>query len=336
VDAIPFVAKVVSLMGLDEKGRASALQEVSLLKGLSRHPNLIAYRDSFEITEAGILYIVMTLAEDGDLRAAVTESQAAKRFLPEPIVLSWVRQTLSGLQHLHGQSVCHRDLKSSNLFLSGGRRNILIGDFGISKVLESTAFASSVVGTPAYMSPELMRNERYDFHVDMWAMGCICFELCTLQLPFITRSLLELAQMVIEKDPAWCFWEGNDFSEEIFEVTRRLLLKDVDSRPSATQLLDEPFFCEGGSGALPVPEEAWDVLARKPGLGASVKRDTQSPPLSQLTTAETGDSLSSQSSKGAWSLTPSTDCAMDSSGGCSASDCDSTPLQGLTAAPGVF
>merc|ERR1740121_3148265 len=122
-----------------------------------------------------MLYIVMSLAEDGDLRRAVLEAQ---------VVLTWVRQTLFGLEHLHSQGVVHRDLKSSNIFLCEGHRRVRIGDFGISRVLESTDFASSCVGTPAYMSPELMRNESYDYHVDMWAAGCVCFELCALHLPF--------------------------------------------------------------------------------------------------------------------------------------------------------
>merc|ERR1719284_180207 len=143
----------------------------------------------------------MTLAEDGDLRRVVTEFQAAQALFPEPVVLSWTRQTLEGLKLLHSQGVVHRDLKSSNIFLCEGRRRIRIGDFGISKVLESTNFASTCVGTPAYMSPELMRNERYDYHVDMWALGCISYELCTLSLPFAAGSLVELACQVMETVP---------------------------------------------------------------------------------------------------------------------------------------
>merc|ERR550534_2023896 len=70
--AEPYVAKVVSLISLDAKGRASAQQEVSLLRGLSAHPNLIAYRQSF-MEEPGQLFIVMSLADGGDLRCAVQE-----------------------------------------------------------------------------------------------------------------------------------------------------------------------------------------------------------------------------------------------------------------------
>jgi len=253
-----YVAKVVSLLGLDAKGRASAQQEVSLLKGLSANPNLIAYRQSF-MEEAGQLYIVMSLADGGDLRCVVAECIRRNSLLPEPVVLSWVRQTLSGLGHLHVQGVVHRDLKSSNIFLCQRRRLVRIGDFGISRVLESTAFATSCVGTPAYMSPELMRSERYDHHVDMWAMGCISFELCTLKLPFLASSLLDLAMQVLEADPTWSLW-AEEYSEELRFIAARLLHKDPEARPNAADLLMEPLFGPGGRGSFDPPEQVWSMI----------------------------------------------------------------------------
>jgi len=255
--AEPHVAKVISLITLDETGRSRAQQEVSLLKALSTHPNLIAYRESF-LQEPGNLYIIMSLADGGDLRCVVKECQVQKVAIPEPIVLSWIKQTLSGLQHLHGQGVVHRDLKSSNIFLCQGRQRVRIGDFGISRVLESTAFATSCVGTPAYMSPELMRNERYDFHVDMWALGCICFELSTLKVPFSATSLLELACQVMEAEPTWSCWTS--CSEELCCVARRLLMKDASARPSAKQLLGEALFEDGGRASYAIPESLWRVV----------------------------------------------------------------------------
>lgn len=300
-NAQAYVAKAVTLTGLDAKQRASAQQEVSLLKGLAAHAHLIAFRDSF-MDESGILFMVMSLAEDGDLRTVVTESQAAKRTIPEPVIFTWIRQTLSGLDHLHSQGVLHRDLKSSNIFLCEGRRRIRIGDFGISRVLESTCFASSCVGTPAYMSPELMRNERYNYHVDMWALGCICFELCTLNLPFSARSLVELAQKVIQAEPAWTLWDG--FSD-LRNITHRLLDKDVAVRPSASALLAEPLFSFGGRATVVPSEEDWLVLRSRPtasGGSRSPEKRIPQVPMSQLTTAVTKESLSS--SDGVWTTTP--------------------------------
>jgi serine/threonine protein kinase len=307
-----FVAKVVALTGLDAKGRASAQQEVSLLKGLATHSNLIAYRESF-MGEAGMLYIVMSLAEDGDLRRVVTDMQVARRLLPEPVVLTWFRQTLDGLRFLHSQGVVHRDLKSSNIFLCEARRRIRIGDFGISRVLESTSFATSVVGTPAYMSPELMRNERYDYHVDMWALGCIMFELCTLSLPWRATSLVDLATQVMEKEPEWHLWADKGFSEELRDVTRRLLEKEVSRRPTSVALIEEPLFvAPTGRAAQPVPEEAW--IGVTPGVPEEQvspdKRFSQTQLSDATTDASSHMNASSEdalSSRARWTSTPSMD-----------------------------
>lgn len=267
-----FVAKVVCLSGLDAQGQAGAQQEVSLLKGLSAHPNLIAYKQSF-LEDGGLLFIVMSLAEDGDLCRVVREAQVAKRMLPETMVLTWLRQTLLGLEHLHQQGVVHRDLKSSNIFLCEGRRRIRIGDFGISTVLQSTAYASSCVGTPAYMSPELMRNERYDFHVDMWALGCICFELCSLDLPFAAASLLQLAMQVMDSEPAWDKLEGR--SEQLIYVNHWLLQKDVKNRPTASRVLEESLFAEGGAADVGPSEEEWLSLSVPEMFSSTEKRRAQ-------------------------------------------------------------
>jgi serine/threonine protein kinase len=240
--------------------------------------------------------------------------EVARKALPEPVILSWMGQTLAGLSHLHGQGVVHRDLKSSNIFLCEQRRRIRIGDFGISRVLESTAFASSCVGTPAYMSPELMRNERYDCHVDMWALGCISYELVTLDLPFMASSLLDLVFQVVETEPDWSKWQT--CSEELRAVTQRLLCKDVSVRPTADDILEESLFGEDGRAAMNVPQEVWAVVAPIPemdekSISEPHRRTGDSTP-SELTTAGTGTgsqgmgALSSDggTERGSWQSAP--------------------------------
>lgn len=251
---------------------------------MSAHPNLIAYKQSF-LEDGGLLFIIMTLAEDGDLCRVVGEAQVARRVLPETAVLTWLRQTLLGLEHLHNQGVVHRDLKSSNIFLCDGRRGIRIGDFGISTVLQSTAFASSCVGTPAYMSPELMRNERYDFHVDMWALGCICFELCSLDLPFAAASLLQLAMQVMDSEPAWEKLEGR--SEELINANRWLLQKEVTNRPTASCLLQGPLFVAGGRASLGPSEEEWLSLVAPDLDGGCDKRSQATASTAALSGSDT-------------------------------------------------
>eukprot|EP00931_Biecheleriopsis_adriatica_P115761 TRINITY_DN91514_c0_g1_i1.p1 TRINITY_DN91514_c0_g1~~TRINITY_DN91514_c0_g1_i1.p1 ORF type:complete len:363 (-),score=68.91 TRINITY_DN91514_c0_g1_i1:61-1149(-) len=250
-------AKVVNLAGLDDQGRLHADQEVSFLKGIGTHPNLISYLESFLMENR--LVIIMSLAENGDLRCVVKELQASPpRRIPEPLILSWLHQTLAGLSFMHSQAVMHRDLKTSNIFLSAGRRRLQIGDFGISRMLESMTHAESCVGTPAYMAPEIMRNENYDFHADMWAVGCITYELCTLKMPFKTESLLELFIQVTEAEPAWS--DFNTYSDDLLDLTKRLLSKTALDRPGSTELLSDPSSPWGPQALEAVPEELWKVV----------------------------------------------------------------------------
>ena len=81
------------------------------------------------------------------------------------------------LLFLHKQKILHRDLKTQNIFLKGDR--LKLGDFGIAKVLDDTKdFANTCIGTPYYMSPELFKNEPYSYKSDVWAFGCIIYEMC--------------------------------------------------------------------------------------------------------------------------------------------------------------
>ena len=84
------------------------------------------------------------------------------------------------LAYVHGRKVIHRDIKTQNVFLTSSN-TVKVGDFGISKVLESTTQkAMTVVGTPYYMAPEACLSEPYTSKSDVWALGCIVYELCTL------------------------------------------------------------------------------------------------------------------------------------------------------------
>ena len=145
----------------------------------------------------------------------------------------------------------HRDIKLTNIFLTGNN-TIKLGDFGISRVLESTQEAAmTVVGTPYYMSPEVCESKPYTFKSDVWALGCVLYELCTLEHPFQADNLLGLVYKIVREEPKPI---QDVYSQELHDIVNLLLTKDVNLRPTIQQLLKidyvrqfmEDFISKGG------------------------------------------------------------------------------------------
>ena len=123
-------------------------------------------------------------------------------FFLEHEVMAWFVQLCLAMEHVHGHKILHRDLKTGNVFLS--RRGVVkLGDFGLSTVLANTlAVANTVCGTPYCFSPELCSNKDYDTKSDVWAMGCILYELCALQYPFEAPNMKKLVDVILKGEYA--------------------------------------------------------------------------------------------------------------------------------------
>lgn len=120
--------------------------------------------------------------EGGDLAAVIKERKEANKPFSEDELMQWFVQLCLALKHIHENRILHRDLKASNVFLTA-RNCVKLGDFGISKVLEGTLEAAmTVVGTPYYMSPEVCQSKPYTLKSDIWALGCLLYEMCTLHV----------------------------------------------------------------------------------------------------------------------------------------------------------
>lgn len=120
------------------------------------------------------------------------------------------------------------------MFLTGSK-TIKVGDFGISKVLDHTTQAAmTVVGTPYYMAPESCQSEPYTSKSDIWALGVILYELCTLRQPFQADNLLGLVFKIVQDNPAPI---PETYSPELQELVTKLLNKDQTQRPSAAEIL---------------------------------------------------------------------------------------------------
>eukprot|EP00927_Polykrikos_kofoidii_P061613 TRINITY_DN56446_c0_g1_i1.p1 TRINITY_DN56446_c0_g1~~TRINITY_DN56446_c0_g1_i1.p1 ORF type:complete len:459 (-),score=77.81 TRINITY_DN56446_c0_g1_i1:75-1451(-) len=227
------------LHGQGDGKEEGPLQEVFLLRSL-QHPHVVKYVETWCVDmqqNLRRLTLVMEHADDGDLHGPRQAMVDIGAHFEEGLILRWLRQMLSALSYIHSRGVVHRDLKTSNVFLTESWTRILVGDFGISSILASTRFSKASAGTPAYMAPETVRAERYCTAVDMWAVGIILYELLALTLPF-SGSLLSLVYQInfvaVKDEPLL----DAGYSKLLVCVVTSLLAKDTSARPTAADLLD--------------------------------------------------------------------------------------------------
>uniref|UniRef100_A0A2D4P354 Serine/threonine-protein kinase Nek4 n=2 Tax=Micrurus surinamensis TaxID=129470 RepID=A0A2D4P354_MICSU len=233
-DGKQYVIKRLNLKHASSRERKAAEQEAQLLSQL-KHPNIITYRESWE-GDDGLLYIVMGFCEGGDLYHKLKEQKG--QLLPESQVVEWLVQIAMALQYLHEKHILHRDLKTQNVFLT--RSNIIkVGDLGIARVLDNQHdMASTLIGTPYYMSPELFSNKPYNYKSDVWALGCCAYEMATLKHAFNAKDMNSLVYRIIEgKLPPM----PKDYSTQLKELIRTMLSKKPEERPSVRSILRQPY-----------------------------------------------------------------------------------------------
>ena len=158
--------------------------------------------------------------------------------LDEQLLVEWLVQICMALQYLHQRNILHRDLKTQNIFLTGSHI-IKLGDLGIARVLDSAHdLATTVIGTPYYMSPELFRNTPYGKQSDVWALGCCTFEMMTQKHAFNARDINSLAAKVLRgKQPRM----PANYSRQLTELVTRMLAFDERKRPTVAQILQMRF-----------------------------------------------------------------------------------------------
>ena len=161
-----------------------------------QHPNVIRYHATF--AEQGAVCILMEFASGGDLGTVLSRRwQAAEaegqNTLPEDELMEWFVQLAEGLSHVHSMRVLHRDLKPENIFM-GADGEAKIGDFGISRIMQDTAeLARTTVGSPCYLSPEIVQGASYSYKSDVWSLGVILYRMATNKFPFDAANLAQLA-----------------------------------------------------------------------------------------------------------------------------------------------
>jgi len=208
---------------LSDEQKYELYHEVRILSSLS-HPNIVQYLDSAR--QQGELCIWMEYCEGGTLALAI-KRRAGTPF-ETAVVVRWLHQLASALTYVHAECILHRDLKTANVFLTASG-DIKLGDFGLSRTLSTyTHFATSVVGTPYYMAPEVLASESYAHAADCWSLGVILFELLTLRRPFDGTSFGSIMSRISRCEYDVSFLETSGHPEELQRMAGREALLNPD------------------------------------------------------------------------------------------------------------
>ncbi|XP_074443075.1 serine/threonine-protein kinase Nek1 isoform X11 [Larus michahellis] len=231
-----YVIKEINISKMSNKEREESRREVAVLANM-KHPNIVLYRESFE--ENGCLYIVMDYCEGGDLFKKINAQKGI--LFSEDQILDWFVQICLALKHIHDRKILHRDIKSQNIFLTKDG-TIQLGDFGIARVLNSTAeLARTCIGTPYYLSPEICQNKPYNNKSDIWALGCVLYEMCTLKHAFEAGNMKNLVLKIISGPfpPV-----SVHYSYDLRNLLSQLFKRNPRNRPSINSILEKNFIAK--------------------------------------------------------------------------------------------
>ncbi|CAG8890385.1 unnamed protein product [Penicillium egyptiacum] len=261
-DGFILCRKEINYIKMSQKEREQLTAEFNILSSL-RHPNIVAYYHREHLKASQDLYLYMEYCGGGDLGMVIKNLKKANKYAEEEFVWRILSQLVtalfrchygsdpaevgsnilgpapkpSGLKGKQGQvTILHRDLKPENIFL-GSDNTVKLGDFGLSKQMQSHDFASTYVGTPFYMSPEICAAEKYTLRSDIWAVGCIMYELCQKEPPFNARTHIQLVQKIREGKFAPL---PDYYSPELKNVIGSCLRVNPDHRPDTSALINLP------------------------------------------------------------------------------------------------
>jgi len=225
----------VKKMTINNENLKLLCTEINIMKS-SRHSNVVEFIDCF-IVENNQLWIIMELM-DGCLTDVL--EQFPKVSLNESQISLVCRETLKSLAYVHKNHRIHRDIKSDNILLNS-KGEIKIADFGYAAQLtQEKQWRRTVVGTPYWMAPELIRGHDYGQKVDIWSLGIMLREMIEGEPPYMEFPPLRALFLITTKGIPPLEAEEK-YSPQLVSFYNRCLEKEVERRPNADELLTDPF-----------------------------------------------------------------------------------------------
>jgi len=236
--------------------------EIHIMKE-SQHPNVVAYYDSYVVENR--LWVAMEYMGGGCLTEILEQFDALRM---DESQIAWVcQETLKGLSYIHSMHRIHRDIKSDNMLI-GTAGEVKIADFGYAAQLtQQKEKRNTIVGTPYWMAPELIRGQNYDVKVDIWSLGIMLMEMAEGEPPYMEFPPLRALFLITTKGIP-DLKSPSSWSAEFRDFTVRALEKDAEKRPSADELLRHPFLqkASGGAALFETVRKAKELAQMPPAL----------------------------------------------------------------------
>jgi len=210
------------------------MREIEIMKKVGSHPSILKLYEVYETRKH--LYLVLELVTGG----ALMDQIVAGKHYSEKDASSIVRQIISAVAYLHANGIAHRDLKPQNLlYARSNSDDIVVADFGLSKMFGGGQYLETCCGSPEYVAPEVLDSKPYDKACDLWSIGVITYVLLTNRFPFWGSNNGALYENIRRAEYGWP--EGVEISIEAQNLIRHLLEKQPEKRYTAEQALAHPW-----------------------------------------------------------------------------------------------
>lgn len=199
------------------------IYERQILSNINHHPNIV--KMFYALQDFNKFYLILEYIPGGELFHHLSTNNSLGNVFKEDDVAFYSAQMALGLRHLHKLGIVYRDLKPENCLLDS-RGYLVLTDFGLSKDIGDNEQCNSIIGTPEYMAPEILKGEDYDYKVDWWSLGCVIFDMMSGKPPFTGNSHKAIQDKILTKKLTLPFY----FSMDAKDLLNKLLNKNPIKR----------------------------------------------------------------------------------------------------------
>ena len=231
-----YAAKSISKKNLTAKDLEDLIREVEILSTLN-HPNIIKFYETYH--DKYYFHIVMELCTGKEIFEKIVNDGK----ISEKMVSQIITKVLHAISYCHSKGITHRDLKPDNILFSSPSPNadIKLVDFGLSRKYQHNEKMHTILGTPYYIAPEVLKGE-YDEKCDIWSIGAMTYIMLCGEPPFNAETNNEIFTKIVKEKLQFTSENWKNVSDDAKDFIKKCMTKESENRLSASSALDHPWF----------------------------------------------------------------------------------------------